>query len=185
MTTIGPDSGTIAVTTGTLDDPRLVCVVHRPAVILGEFTRDDLEPGERCRECGATLGEARYDGVAINGRWGNAWPGSVSDPTDRAHEFSPVLQAPVANLLGEPWYLEAESPGGDFVTWLDLAGGGRVAVSPHLVPDQGMRWIIGLMDDRGRSVHQDHDLAITEPAETVAGRVRILLRRWEVAGSCF
>jgi hypothetical protein len=55
---------------------------------------------------------------------GNAWPTDTSDVTNADHEFSPVLQAPVANLLGEPWYLESGSPGGDYVTWLNLDGGG-------------------------------------------------------------
>ena len=110
-----------------------------------------------------------YDGAQINAHWGNAWPATVTDVTDGDHEFSPVLQAPVANLLGEPWYLESGSPGGDYVTWLDLDGGGRVGVSPHKASDGTMRWYIGADDDPQII---DNELLITAAPEVVAARVR-------------
>lgn len=134
---------------------------------------------------GTTPGETRYDGAAINERWGNAWPSTISDVTDDAHAFSPVLQAPVANLLGKPWYLESGSPGGDFVTWLDLPTGGRVGVSPHLAEDKTMRWVIGREDSAGNDLGQEHDLAITEEPEVVAARVRALMATWGITDSCF
>jgi len=46
----------IAYTVGTCDDPRLVCASHNPPTTLGAFEQDDLEPGERCTECGIMLG---------------------------------------------------------------------------------------------------------------------------------
>jgi hypothetical protein len=79
------------------------------------------------------------DGAKINARWGSAWPTDIADPRDPGHEFSPVLMAPVANLLGAPWRLESESPGGAFVIWLDVqhgtyaggTGSGSVRNSPE------------------------------------------------------
>jgi hypothetical protein len=46
----------IAYTVGTYDGPHLVCASHSPAKFLGAFEQDDLEPGERCAECGSVLG---------------------------------------------------------------------------------------------------------------------------------
>src|SRR6266496_1902510 len=46
----------IAYTVGTHDNPRLVCASHNPTTTLGAFEQDDLEPGERCTECGTMLG---------------------------------------------------------------------------------------------------------------------------------
>jgi hypothetical protein len=46
----------IAYTVGTYDDPRLVCASHNPTAFLGAFEQGDLEPGERCAECGIMLG---------------------------------------------------------------------------------------------------------------------------------
>ena len=46
----------IAYTVGTYDDPRLVCASHNPTAFLGAAEQDDLEPGERCAECGVMLG---------------------------------------------------------------------------------------------------------------------------------
>ena len=72
--------------------------------------------------------------------------------------------APVANLLGQPWYLEAESPAGDFVIWLDIERGkhvgGRVGVSPHAAEAGLMRWLIGLVaqgHDVLEDVRHEHD----------------------------
>lgn len=52
----------IAVTIDTMDAPKLVCIGHiafnhAESGVLGEFTRDDLEPGERCANCNRVLGE--------------------------------------------------------------------------------------------------------------------------------
>jgi hypothetical protein len=55
------DLGIVAVTTGTTDSPRLVCLGHFPDPVLGEFERDELEPDEKCHECGATLGQPLVD----------------------------------------------------------------------------------------------------------------------------
>jgi len=109
-----------------------------------------------------------YDGAEINQWWGDAWP-TGNDVTNSDHEFSPVLQAPVANLLGEPWYLESGSPGGDYVTWLDLpAHDARLGVSPHWI-DDAMRWVIGT---DGNQFDQDNELLITATPEQVVARVR-------------
>ncbi|MEV7628834.1 hypothetical protein [Actinoplanes sp. NPDC089786] len=113
-----------------------------------------------------------YDATAINAHWGDQWPTDLSDASNRDHEHSPVLMAPVANLLGKPWYLESESPGGDFVIWLDITSGEhvgeRVGVSPHAASDGLMRWMIGT----GKTGCTEHELLITEPPDTVAARVR-------------
>lgn len=116
-----------------------------------------------------------YDGAAINKHWGGAWPAVVTDTRDTAHDHSPVLMAPVANLLGEPWYLESDSPGGDFVIWLDMSNGDQVGVSPHKAPDGQMRWLIGLTNSSGQAAGDEHDLLISELPEVVAARVRQFL----------
>jgi hypothetical protein len=124
-----------------------------------------------------------YDGALINRHWNNAWPAEVTaeNANSSDHEFSPVLQAPVANLLGEPWYLESGSPGGDYVTWLEVEGGGQVSVSPHPVTVSGeMRWCIGLTDADGQSLAQEHYLPITAPAADVAAAVREFMAKHEV-----
>lgn len=121
-----------------------------------------------------------YDATAINAHWGDAWPTDPSDVTNADHEFSPVLQAPVANLLGEPWYLESGSPGGDYVTWLNLDGGGQVGVSPHPSTDGTVRWVIGLTDADGNPLHQEHELPISAEPEQVVARVRAFLIAHEV-----
>lgn len=94
----------------------------------------------------------RYDGAAINAHWGNVWPADASDPTNPDHEMSPVLQAPVANLLGPAWELECGSPGGDYVTWLyesPAEGVHHVGVSPAS-SDRGVHWYIcAYVDDMG------------------------------------
>lgn len=115
-----------------------------------------------------------YDGAEINARWGNGWPADARNPHDPRHEFSPVLEAPVANLLGEPWYLESSSPGGDFVIWLNVAGG-RVGVSPHPDSDGLMRWAIQMNDDDLGPVQGDYELPITTDPLVVAERVRWFL----------
>lgn len=106
-------------------------------------------------------------------------PGPAVDVTDLDHEFSPTLQAPVATALGAPWYLAADSPGGAYVTWLDLPGG-RLGVCPLPAPDQTMRWAIALTDDTGNPLRQEHELAVTEPAEAVVARVRRLMGQWGI-----
>jgi len=120
-----------------------------------------------------------HDGAKINAHWGNAWPTDVTDATNHDHEFSPVLMAPVANLLDEPWYLESGSPGGDFVIWLNIDHGryanGRVGVSPHPAHDGLMRWVIGLTDPMGNPLATDHELLITEAPAAVVARVRYFL----------
>jgi hypothetical protein len=120
-----------------------------------------------------------YDGAAINAQWGDGWPTDVSDPSNHDHEFSPVLMAPVANLLGEPWYLESGSPGGDFVIWLNIERGkyadGRIGVSPHPAPDGLVRWVIALENPMGHPLATDHELLITETPAAVAARVREFL----------
>ena len=127
-----------------------------------------------------------YDGAAINAHWGNPWPADHTDASNHAHEFSPVLMAPVANLLGEPWYLESGSPGGDYVIWLDVEHGryadGRVGVSPHPARDGLMRWAIGLMDPMGNPLATEHELLITEPPDAVVTRVRRFLAEHGVEG---
>jgi hypothetical protein len=127
-----------------------------------------------------------YDGAAINARWGNPWPTSVTDASNHDHEFSPVLMAPVANLLGEPWYLESGSPGGDYVIWLNIEhgayAGGRVGVSPHPARDGLMRWAIGLMDPMGNPLETEHELLITEPPDVVVARVHRFLVEHAVEG---
>lgn len=118
-----------------------------------------------------------YDATEINAHWNNAWPTDTRDVTNRAHEFSPVLQAPVANLLGRPWYLESGSPGGDFVTWLEVDGGGRVGVSPHPAADGIMRWLICRTDSDGNPLEQEHELPIDAAPEEVVARVHAFLER--------
>ncbi|MEU4693754.1 hypothetical protein [Actinoplanes sp. NPDC023714] len=120
-----------------------------------------------------------YDGEAINARWDYSWP-TGNDPTDPGHEHSPVLQAPVANQLGRPWYLESESPGGDYVTWLDLPDGRRVGVSPHLAGDGYMRWMIGILDQHGRSTHHEHELLITARPEHVVARIHAVMAEHDI-----
>lgn len=120
-----------------------------------------------------------YDATQINAAWGNRWPTDLSDASNRDHEHSPVLMAPVANLLGKPWYLDSESPGGDFVIWLDVERGehvgGRVGVSPHAATDGLVRWMIGLTNGAGKEVATEHTLLITEQPEAVAARARQFL----------
>jgi len=127
-----------------------------------------------------------YDGAAINARWGNPWPADITDASNHDHEFSPVLMAPVANLLGEPWYLESGSPGGDYVIWLNIERGryadGRVGVSPHPALDGLVRCVIGLMDPMGNPLATDHELLITEPPDVVVARVRRFLAGHAVEG---
>lgn len=122
-----------------------------------------------------------YDGAAINAYWGHAWPTDVTNVRDTDHEFSPVLMAPVANLLGRPWYLESGSPGGDYAIWLDARHGGRVAVTPHRGRDGLMRWVIGVADSSGNPLQTEHDLLIDVPPEVVAERVRALLAEWGIS----
>ncbi len=121
-----------------------------------------------------------YDGDAINAEWGNQWP-TGTDVNDLRHEFSPVLQAPLANLLGEPWYLENSSPGGDYVTWLDLADGRHVGVSPHPAQDNTMRWMITILDRNGEPQVQDHTMPIDTPIGEVAQHVHRVVTSWGVA----
>lgn len=116
-----------------------------------------------------------YDATEINAHWGGAWPTDTSDVTNPDHEFSPVLQAPVANLLGRPWYLESGSPGGEYVTWLNVDGGGQVGVSPHRAPDGVVRWVIGRTDSDGKQLEQEHELPISATPEQVAARVHAFL----------
>lgn len=113
----------------------------------------------------------RFDGEEINARWNNAFPAG-NDPTNLDHEWNPRLGAPVANLLGHPWYLESGSPGGDFTVYLNLPGGGHIVVSPSEAGDRLMRWYIGVHDDCGEPLSIDHELLISEPPEVVAGRAR-------------
>jgi hypothetical protein len=91
----------------------------------------------------------------------------------------------VANLLGEPWYLESGSPGGDFVIWLDIEHGhhidGHVGVSPHPAQDGLMRWVIGLVDPMGHPLATEHDLLITETPDAVVARVRAFLAKHGIA----
>lgn len=94
------------------------------------------------------------------------------DVTDTSHEFSPTLGAAVEAALGEPWYMASDSPGGCYVTWLDLPGGGRIGVSPHLAPDRLMRWCIQSHDAMGNPLRTEHELLISEPAEVVARAAR-------------
>lgn len=47
----------IAYTIGSYAYPRLVCASHNPTEFLGAFEQGELEPGERCAECGNMLGE--------------------------------------------------------------------------------------------------------------------------------
>ncbi|BCY07334.1 hypothetical protein [Actinoplanes sp. L3-i22] len=115
-----------------------------------------------------------YDGNKINAGWGNAWP-TGNDVTNPEHEYSPVLQAPVANLLGHPWYLECGSPAGDYVTWLNLPGGSRVGISPHPAEDGCMRWAISINDENGNAIYAEHELLITTTPEDVASRVRAVM----------
>jgi len=97
---------------------------------------------------------------------------------DRRHEFSPVLGAALQKELGEPWYMEASSPGGDYVTWLNLPDGRRVGVSPHLrSDDKVMRWYIALNDAEGDPVQIDHELPISVLFERIAERVREFVAR--------
>lgn len=116
-----------------------------------------------------------YDATEINALCSNAWPTDASDVTDQRHESSPVLQAPVANLLGKPWYLQAESPGGDYVTGLNVDGGGRVGVSPHQATDGIVRWAIERTDSDGNPLEQEHELAISASPEQVTARVHAFL----------
>src|SRR5262245_61302702 len=99
------------------------------------------------------------------------WPTDRSDAGNHNHERSPVLMAPVAALLGEPWYLEAGSPGGDFAIWLNIERGehvgGRVGLCPFPAVDGLMRWAIELTDPAGEPVVAEHELLITELPDTV------------------
>ena len=124
-----------------------------------------------------TKGTTMYDATEINARWGNAWPTDTSDVSNVEHEFSPVLQAPVANLLGKPWYLQSESPGGTYVTWLEVDGGGRVGVSPHQAADGIMRWAISRTDSDGNPLAQDHELEISATPEQVVARVNAFIEQ--------
>lgn len=120
-----------------------------------------------------------YDGEQINAQWGNAWPAG-HDVYDTDHEHSPLLQAPVANLLGEPWYLESGSPGGDFVTWLSLPDGGEVMLSPHPDSHSVMRWMICVADKNGSPLFEDQTLTIDVDAEQVAQHVLDFLAQYDV-----
>lgn len=113
------------------------------------------------------------DQAAVAEPWAaDEWLRPDSDLTDPRYEFSPVLGARVECLLGEPWYLEASSPGGDYVTWLDLPDGSRVGVSPHPALDRVMRWYMALDNGDGDPVVIEHELRIDTPPETVAERVK-------------
>ncbi|MBX7267579.1 hypothetical protein KIF24_17090 [Micromonospora sp. Llam7] len=120
-----------------------------------------------------------YDATEINARWGNQWPTDLSDASNHDHEHSPVLMAPVANLLGKPWYLEEGSPGGDFAIWLSIERGehvgGRVGLCPFPALDGLMRWTIEVTDPAGNGVVKEHELLITEQPDTVAARARQFL----------
>ncbi|SCE63593.1 hypothetical protein GA0070216_10115 [Micromonospora matsumotoense] len=120
-----------------------------------------------------------YDGTEFYTLWGDTWPTDVTDASNHEHEHSPVLMAPVANLLGEPWYLESGSPGGDYVIWLDIKHGkyadGQVGVSPHPAEDGLVRWVIGLVHNSKHPVSNDHELLISETPDAVVARVREFL----------
>jgi hypothetical protein len=122
-----------------------------------------------------------YNATEINAHWDNAWPTDTRDVTNADHEFSPVLQAPVANLLGKPWYLESGSPGGDYVTWLEVDGGGRVGVSPHKGRGGIVRWVIGWNDASGNPRYQEHELPISATPEQVVAQVRAFLKKYGIS----
>ena len=110
----------------------------------------------------------RFDGAQLNAAWGNPWP-EGNDPRNMLHENSPLLQAPVANLLGRPWALLPASPNGDYVTWLRLADGRSVIVSPHPDDNGTVRWAISVNDADGNPMLFAHDLTIdVDPADVVA-----------------
>lgn len=116
-----------------------------------------------------------YDATAINARRDNAWPTDTSDVTDGAHEFSPVLQAPVANLLGTPWYLESGGPGGDFVTWRAVGADGRLGTAPQMAGDGIVRWVISWTDADGNPLQLEQVLSISATAEQVVARVHAFM----------
>jgi len=122
-----------------------------------------------------------YDATEINARWDGAWPTDTADITNAGHTHSPVLQAPVANLLGRPWYLQPESPGGDYVTWLEVDGGGRVGVSPQPAGDGVMRWQIIRTDSDGNPLEHEHELAISATPEQVVTHVHAFLEKHGVS----
>ncbi len=107
------------------------------------------------------------------------------DIKDTSHEFSPELQRPVVELLGWPWYMEAGSPGGDYVTWLDNADGSRIGVSPHPDAEGTMRWVIGFYDAAGQPTldRHDNDLLITAAPEVVAAHVRRVIAQHDTAAA--
>ncbi len=111
-------------------------------------------------------------------RWSTIYPltGPVyAGQEDR--EFDPSLEAPVADLLGPPWYIESGSPGGDYVLWLDIKDdGGRVGVSPHPMGDGLTHWVIAV-DTTDGPAHQEDDLLITATPQEVADRVRSFLSK--------
>lgn len=120
-----------------------------------------------------------HDATQINPDWGDHWPTDLSDASNPGHERSPLLMAPVAALLGKPWYLEAGSPGSDFAIWLNIERGahvgGRVGLCPFPAVDGWMRWTIELTDPAGTPTVTEHNLLITEPPDTVAARARRFL----------
>ena len=119
-----------------------------------------------------------YDATAINAHWGDAWPTDTSDVTDGAHKFSPVLQAPVANLLGTPWYLESGGPGADFVTWRSLgADGVRVGAAPQMGSAGIVRWAISWTDANGNRCNWNRSWRSAPPPSRVVARVHAFLEQ--------
>jgi hypothetical protein len=119
-----------------------------------------------------------HDATEINADPGNPGPPDLSDATNHAHERNPLLMAPVAALLGLPWYVGPESPGADAI-WLDIERGehvgGRVGLCPFPARDGLMRWTIELADPAGNPIVTEHELLITEPPDVVAARARQFL----------
>jgi hypothetical protein len=119
------------------------------------------------------------DATQTDATWGDHWPTDLSDASNHGHERSPLLMAPVAAILGKPWYLEAGSPGADFAIWLNIERGahvgGRVGLCPFPAVDGLVRWTIELTDPAGEPVVTEHELLITEPPDTVAARARQFL----------
>lgn len=123
-----------------------------------------------------------YDGAAINQHWGNTWPADTSNPEDPDHEWSPVLQAPVANLLGPAWVMECGSPGGDYVTWLNAEPGRPIAEGISRVgfnvmcTDQGVRWYGSSYD---ASMYENPvEIVIGPPVDTSPEDVAAWIKGW-------
>lgn len=121
----------------------------------------------------------RYDGNQINAAWGDAWP-QGNDPTDTDHNASPLLQAPVANLLGSPWMLAPASPAGDYITWLRLDDGRAVLVSPHPDDNGIVRWAISIIDGDGTPLVFAHQLPIDAAPADVVTQVHSLMTQFGI-----